>query len=63
MSKPSKEDRDYIRGYHDAREAKSNSAGSDAFRVITGALLPGVDPVGNSKSYEEGRKDGERDKK
>jgi len=56
------EQRDYVRGYNDAREGKQYKIPS-VLDIVTGAVVPGVDPAGPSKAYDQGYKDGKEDKK
>lgn len=53
---------EYEKGYHDGREGKSFQT-PGALEVAVGAVVPGVDPVGNREDYGKGYKDGKEDRK
>ncbi|MFH1565049.1 MAG: hypothetical protein ABIC82_04340 [bacterium] len=53
---------DNARGYHDCREGKPRESAS-VLRTFLGAVVPGIDPVGNSEEYNKGYDQGEVDKK
>lgn len=54
--------REYERGYHDGREGKSFQT-PGVMEILAGALVPGIDPVGNQEDYSKGYKDGKEDSK
>lgn len=53
--------RDYARGYHDAREGKPDPT-PGTLEIILDTLIPGPSGLPSEK-YREGYKDGKKDKK